>query len=93
MAAIVVDEGFDLISFAAHLARRLPAYALPLFVRISAALDATETFKQKKHLLMREGFDPAIVSDPLYFRDPQSAEYRRLDADAHARIGEGWIRF
>src|SRR5215472_8226154 len=76
MAAVVTGEGFDFRQFAAHLARRLPPYAHPLLVRVSAGLDATETFKQKKQLLMREGFDPAVVSDPLYFRDPQSGEYR-----------------
>ena len=58
---------------------RLPAYAQPLFLRISAALDATETFKQKKQQLVREGFDPAVVRDPLYVRDPQSGVYRPID--------------
>jgi fatty-acyl-CoA synthase len=50
MAAIVIGEDFDFKTFAAHLARRLPAYAHPVFVRVSAELDSTETFKQKKHL-------------------------------------------
>jgi fatty-acyl-CoA synthase len=92
MAAIVVADGFDFTNFAAHLARRLPSYAQPLFVRVSASLDATETFKQKKHLLMREGFDPAVVGDPLYFRDPHSGEYRPLDTEVFARIADGKIR-
>ena len=33
----------------------------------------TETFKQKKQELVREGFDPQLVKDPLFFqgrRDP-----------------------
>jgi fatty-acyl-CoA synthase len=92
MAAIVVADGFDFANFAAHLARRLPAYAQPLFVRVSASLDATETFKQKKHLLMREGFDPAVIGDPLYFRDLHSGEYRPLDTEVFARIADGEIR-
>ena len=92
MAAIVTAEGFDFTNFAAHLAHRLPSYAHPLFVRVSASLDTTETFKQKKHLLMREGFDPAVVGDPLYFRDPQSGEYRPLAMEVLARIAEGKIR-
>ncbi len=92
MAAIVTAEGFDFTNFAAHLAHRLPSYAHPLFVRVSASLDTTETFKQKKHLLMREGFDPAVVGDPLYFKDPQSGEYRPLAMEVLARIAEGKIR-
>jgi len=62
-------------------------------VRISASLDSTETFKQKKHALAREGFDPAVVSEPLYFRDPKSGEYRPLDATMFARIAASDIRF
>jgi fatty-acyl-CoA synthase len=97
MAAIVVDDRFGLENFleslAAHLARRLPPYAHPVFVRISKRLDATETFKQKKHELVREGFDPQITGDRLFFRDPESGTYRRIDAAAHARIVDGAIRF
>jgi fatty-acyl-CoA synthase len=89
MSAIVTGDDFDLAALTDHLARRLPAYAQPLFLRISASLDATETFKQKKHQLAREGFDPAIVTDPLYVRDPASGAYLRLQAADHARIVNG----
>ena len=92
MSAIVIDDDFDVMAFADHLRARLPVYAHPLFVRISENLDATETFKQKKHQLAREGFDPAGVTDPLYFRDPVSGAYRPLKADDHARIVNGAIR-
>jgi len=93
MAAVVAGDEFDFKAFADHLARRLPSYAHPLFVRISASLDSTETFKQKKHALAREGFDPAMVSDPLYFKDPKSGEYRALDAQIYACIVSSDIRF
>jgi fatty-acyl-CoA synthase len=92
MAAIVVADEFDFSAFADHLARRLPDYAHPLFLRISASLDATETFKQRKHQLAREGFDPAVVADPLYVRDAVSGAYRPLRADDHAGIVNGAIR-
>ena len=45
MIAIVVDGDFDLGEFQSSLARQLPVYARPAFVRICAALDITETFK------------------------------------------------
>jgi len=92
MSAIVIGEDFDLAAFAERIAARLPAYAQPLFLRISGSLDATETFKQKKHQLAREGFDPGVVSDPLCFRDPASGAYRPLRTDDHARIVNGEIR-
>ncbi|WP_407178375.1 long-chain-acyl-CoA synthetase [Bradyrhizobium sp. STM 3562] len=92
MAAIVPGDGFDFGTFADHLSCRLPAYALPVFVRFSSALDATETFKQKKQQLIREGFDPAIVRDPLFVKDPASGDYRVIDSAMYARIVEGAIR-
>jgi fatty-acyl-CoA synthase len=93
MAAIVVDGNFDFKGVADHLARRLPPYAHPLFLRISASLDSTETFKQKKQALMREGFDPAAISELLYYREPKSGAYLPLDAQVHANIASGAIRF
>jgi fatty-acyl-CoA synthase len=92
MAAIVVDDRFDLNEFADHIGRRLPAYACPVIVRFSTALESTETFKQKKHQLVREGFDPRLVTDPLFYRDPKSGAYRPLDAASYARIVDGSIR-
>jgi fatty-acyl-CoA synthase len=92
MAALVVDDHFDLTEFQHHIARRLPAYARPVFVRVSATLETTETFKQKKHQLAREGFDPRLVTDPLLFRDLASGAYRSIDAEAYTCILDGSIR-
>ena len=92
MAAIVTDDSFDLVAFRDHLSCRLPAYACPVFVRLSAALEATETFKQKKQDLIRAGFDPLTIADPLFFRDPKSGSFLPLDADAHARLLAGAVR-
>ncbi|WP_448029497.1 long-chain-acyl-CoA synthetase [Bradyrhizobium liaoningense] len=92
MSAIVVNEGFDITTLPAHLAQRLPAYARPVFVRISRELDATETFKQKKGELAREGFDPAAISDPLLVLDPRSGGYVALDSSTFAAIVGGAIR-
>ncbi|GLR87363.1 long-chain-acyl-CoA synthetase [Bradyrhizobium iriomotense] len=92
MSAIVANEGFDLTALAGHLAARLPPYARPVFIRVSSELDATETFKQKKSQLAREGFDPGAIADPLYIADPKSGAYVTLDQEAYARILDGSIR-
>jgi fatty-acyl-CoA synthase len=92
MAAVVAGDQFDVAGLSDHLARRLPAYAQPLFLRISAALDTTETFKQKKQQLVGDGFDPDVVNDPLYVRDPGSGAYRPMDQETCARIRNGSIR-
>ena len=92
MSAIVVNEGFAVEALPAHLAQRLPAYAHPVFMRISRELDATETFKQKKGQLAREGFDPGAISDPLFMLDPRTGAYIALDAETYTQINEGTIR-
>jgi fatty-acyl-CoA synthase len=92
MTAIVTDASFDFAELRDHLSRRLPAYACPVFVRLCTALDNTETFKQKKEDLIRSGFDPLKVADPLFFRDPKSGNFLPLDTDAHARLVQGAVR-
>jgi len=92
MTAIVVDEQFDLKRFKKHLLQRLPAYACPVFVRICTSLETTETFKQKKQDLIRSGFDPARVTDPLFFLDSRFGDFLVLDAGCHAQILDGSIR-
>ncbi|MGY0571172.1 long-chain-acyl-CoA synthetase [Bradyrhizobium sp. RDM12] len=92
MSAIVVNEGFDVEALAAHLAQRLPVYARPVFIRISRELDATETFKQKKGELAREGFDPGAIEDPMFMLEPKSGAYVTLDSRAFAQIVDGTIR-
>ena len=92
MVAIVTGENFDLGELRHHLAHQLPAYACPVLVRVCATLDSTETFKQKKHELVREGFDPARVQDPLFFLDVDSGCYRPVDAEAYAGLMNGALR-
>ncbi|MDA9435446.1 long-chain-acyl-CoA synthetase [Bradyrhizobium sp. CCBAU 51627] len=92
MAALVVDQGFDFGMFGKHLSRRLPPYAIPAFVRLCRALEATDTFKQKKQQLIREGFDPSVVDDPLFLLDPATGDYRSIDPSVYARIIESEIK-
>jgi len=81
MAAIVEDAAkFDLDTFLLRLKAELPTYAIPLFVRLVNTIDITGTFKFRKLDLVREGFNPALVSDPLYFYNSSSGGYKRLDS-------------
>jgi fatty-acyl-CoA synthase len=90
MATLVIAPGFDLKLLHARLTALLPSYARPLFLRISAEIEATETFKQKKALLARDGFDPGKIEDQLYFDN--GAAYVPLDASLFAKINADEIR-
>ncbi len=78
MAALVVDGGFDLAGLAARLEDQLPSYARPVFIRLQPELEVTGTFKQRKVDLVKDGFDPATIAEPLYWLDPESRRYENL---------------
>jgi len=92
MAALVADATLDLQALRAHLVRRLPDYAQPRFLRLMERIALTATFKHQKNELAREGFDPGIVLDPLFFNDPERQAFVPLDETLHARIAAGEIK-
>jgi fatty-acyl-CoA synthase len=92
MAALVVGPGFDLEGFRVHLAGQLPAYARPLFVRLVASLQLTGTFRHRNRELAQQGFDPAQVSEPLYFDDRSVPAYVKMTAALHEQIRSGTLR-
>jgi fatty-acyl-CoA synthase len=93
MAAITTEGALDLEGLRTHLASRLPAYAQPLFLRIQESVTVTSTFKHHRSALIREGFDPATTSDPIYLDDPPKGSYVRLNQDHLKKIRSGAIRF
>ena len=88
MAAITVDEDFDLDGLHAYLAQHLPAYAIPLFIRIQPEAETTGTFKFRKVELVKEGFDITKVDDPIWFADPEEESYIKFGSAEHKRINE-----
>ena len=92
MAAIVVADNVNLAALRDHLAARLPDYARPVFLRIRQDMDMTATFKQKKVDLVKQGFDPDAIGDPIYFNDPAAKAFVRLDAPLYQRICAGEVR-
>jgi fatty-acyl-CoA synthase len=92
MAALVVDGPIDLTALHAHIAKELPDYARPRFLRITREIDVTGTFKQKKINLVREGFDPAVTDDAMFFDDPELKAFRPLDQAQYQRLASGQVR-
>lgn len=83
MAAVKLRDGaeFDGKSLARAVYGQLPAYALPLFVRVVKSLEHTTTFKSRKVELRDQAYG-SDIDDPLYVlagRDegyvPYSDEY------------------
>jgi fatty-acyl-CoA synthase len=92
MAAIVVDGELNLAALREYLAGRLPAYARPVFLRVMDRIELTSTFKYVKNELAREGYDPAMAGNTLYFDDPVRQAFVQLDGALYAQIQAGLVR-
>jgi fatty-acyl-CoA synthase len=91
MVSLVTGPEFDIAGLAQYVDRELPTYARPIFVRLQPEIETTGTFKYRKMDLVQEGFDPAKIKDPLYFRDPAKG-YVKLTKAVHAKILDGAYR-
>ena len=78
MAEGVTESSFDFKALAQHARAGLPGYAVPLFLRVTPALEYTGTMKIQKGRLKSEGVDPDKVTgeDRLYWLPPDSDRYR-----------------
>jgi acyl-CoA synthetase (AMP-forming)/AMP-acid ligase II len=89
MAALTLkaDAGeLDGAGLIQHLQSVLPAYAVPLFLRLRATQETTGTFKYRKVELKQEGFDPSKVSEPLYALSDRARGYETLSMVVFERI-------
>ncbi|KAF6727710.1 Long-chain fatty acid transport protein 1 [Oryzias melastigma] len=92
MAAIAdASESFDCERFLKSIQRGLPSYARPVFLRTSPQVDTTGTFKIQKTRLQREGFDPRLTSDQLYYLNSRAGRYEPIDEELYNAIVEGRI--
>lgn len=90
MAAIADPENScDLEGFASELKKALPLYARPVFLRFLHEVSKTSTYKFQKMELRKQGFDPVLVKDRLYFLDARQGCYLPLDQAAFGRIQSG----
>jgi fatty-acyl-CoA synthase len=92
MAALVVDGDFNLATLPQKLSDSLPAYARPVFLRMMPRMEITGTFKQRKVELVKDGFDPATIAEPIYWLDPATYRYEPLDAARYADIVSGRVK-
>jgi len=86
MATLAVREEPDFAALRKHLFGCLPAYAVPLFLRIRSELEATATFKCVKTVLQREGYDPAACGDPIWFHRKERQAFVPLDRELYEQI-------
>lgn len=94
MAALVLrpPHSLDLVQLYTHVSENLPPYAWPRFLRLQDSLATTETFKQQKVRMAKEGFDPSTLSDPLYILDQAGGAYLPLTPARYGALLTGNLR-
>lgn len=91
MAAILdTDSVVDLHKLSEGLKKALPPYARPQFIRILKELDMTGTYKMKKVDLQKDGFDPSVISDSIYYLN--GGEFSPVTKEIYEQINAGKIR-
>jgi fatty-acyl-CoA synthase len=92
MAAITTDINFSFAALNARLRSNLPGYARPLFVRLCSDIAMTGTFKLTKHALAREGLDPSVATDTVWFYDAKAEAFVECDIFLKHSICNGALR-
>ena len=86
MAALSTDKDINLENLYQSLSSSLPSYAQPLFLRIKKEIEITGTFKHRKVELVKDGYNPKEIKEPMYFCDHETQTYLPLDEELFAKI-------
>ena len=93
MAAILDPDGsLDVKNLAEGLAKVLPTYARPLFIRVVATIELTGTYKLRKVDYQKESFHLDKVQDAVYLLDPKSQSYVPFTAELYDQLKSGAMR-
>jgi fatty-acyl-CoA synthase len=95
MAALVMNAGakFNPRTACSALTQALPAYAVPIFIRLISAHETTATFKIRKVDLKQQGFNPATISDPLFILRDKLKGYEPITTAIYDAVVQGKLRF
>jgi citronellyl-CoA synthetase len=97
MAAITPAESLATLDFSELLdfaRQQMPAYAVPLFLRVKVKMETTGTFKYQKTRLKDEAFDPGKTGDdPIYAWLPGTQTYVQVTEQVLADIHGGKYRY
>ncbi|GAN03847.1 acyl-CoA synthetase [Mucor ambiguus] len=94
MAAIVLKEGstIDFKELYQYLRKKLPKYAIPVFIRFVPAMEITGTFKQQKVEFRNQGIDLAKIpeTDPIYWLNGDT--YVPFTKEDYGKVNVGKVK-
>ncbi|CAO3610190.1 unnamed protein product [Cunninghamella blakesleeana] len=92
MAAIVMQQGkeLDFKDLYQYLRKKLPKYAIPVFIRFTPAMEITGTFKQQKVEFRNQGIDLSKITDKIFWL--QGETYVPFSEADYQAINDGKVR-
>lgn len=84
---------FDINKLFAYLKENLPAYAIPVFVRVTHAIEKTGTFKYRKVDIQKAGYSLGKTGEEVYAWLPRTEGYTKLDKKLVSEIDAGKVSF
>lgn len=95
MATITLkaDVAIDYESLCRFLFDKMPAYAIPVFLRIKPQIDTTGTFKYQKVELKKQAYHLSQVEDEMLYLNLAERAYQVLNQSNYEEIQKGLISF
>ncbi|MAD46591.1 MAG: long-chain-acyl-CoA synthetase [Oceanospirillaceae bacterium] len=95
MAALTMKPGYqpDWSSLTRHLREKLPAYAVPVFIRLQPQEEITGTFKYRKVELKNDAYHLDKVAVPVMYLAAGQTDYEPLTDSLWQDIDAGRISF
>lgn len=88
MAAIRIlsDLVLDWKGLAAHINKRMPEHARPVFFRLCSGLTDNSDLKRHRHQLQSQGYNPLLVDDDLFYYDQEQQTYLPMNSEVYLNI-------
>lgn len=98
MAAITLAEQAqlneqDLQAMLSCFKKSLPAYAIPVFLRVQKQVETTGTFKYQKNKLKEQAFNPEKTNEQILVLLPNSNAYCDMNTEIYSNIQQYQYRF
>ncbi|WP_417543911.1 long-chain-acyl-CoA synthetase [Marinobacter sp.] len=87
------SETFDIDKLLGFLRDNLPAYAVPVFVRVTQAIEKTGTFKYRKVDIQKAGYTLERSDEEVFAWLPKTEGYVRLTPELVSDIDSGQFNF
>lgn len=88
MAAISIldDLILDWKGLAAHINKRMPDHARPVFFRVCSGLNKNSDLKKHRLQMQSEGYNPLLVDDDLFYYDQKQQSYLPMNSEVYLDI-------